>query len=204
MKKALFAGLLALCCAGPAMAADAPAAMAPTGLKTGDTAPDFSARASQGGKEFDFSLKDALRKGPAVVYFYPSAYTQGCDLEAHTFAENREKFDAAGATIIGVSGDSIQRLDQFSADPAYCAGKFPVASDADGKISAAYKLNVAKRAGAKDVRGVAIDHDFTERFTYVIGRDGKILATYSSAADKVTPEGHVEKSLALVEQIARK
>src|SRR6516165_1965478 len=93
-------------------------------LKNGDKAPDFSARASLAGKEFSFSLADALKKGPAVVYFYPSAYTKGCDLEAHTFAENKEKFDAAGATIIGVSADSIERLNAFSADPDYCAGKF--------------------------------------------------------------------------------
>src|SRR5215469_5935506 len=111
-------------------------------LKVADPAPDFKTQASLAGKEFSFSLNDALKKGPAVVYFYPSAYTQGCDLEAHTFAENKDKFDAAGATIIGVSADGIDRLNQFSADPAYCAGKFPVASDADGKIAGSYKLNV--------------------------------------------------------------
>jgi len=103
-------------------------------LKVADKAPDFSARASLAGKEFTFSLPEALKKGPVVVYFYPSAYTRGCDLEAHTFAEEKDKFDAAGATIIGVSADSIARLDQFSADPDYCAGKFPVASDPDRKI----------------------------------------------------------------------
>src|SRR5882672_1327107 len=104
-------------------------------LKVGEMAPDFSARASQAGKEFDFSLQDALKKGPVVVYFYPSAYTKGCDLEAHTFSQEKEKFEAAGATIIGVSADSIARLDRFSADPEFCAGKFPVASDADKKIA---------------------------------------------------------------------
>src|SRR5580692_10974699 len=109
-------------------------------LKVADKAPDFSAQASLAGKEFSFSLPDALKKGPVVVYFYPSAYTKGCDLEAHTFAQEKEKFDAAGATIIGVSADSIARLDQFSADPDYCAGKFPVASDPDRKISSSYNL----------------------------------------------------------------
>jgi peroxiredoxin Q/BCP len=193
MKKLIIAGLFVACCATPAFAA----------LKTGDTAPDFSAQASLAGKEFSFSLKDALKKGPAVVYFYPSAYTQGCDLEAHTFAESADQFAAAGATIIGVSGDSIARLNQFSADPAYCAGKFPVASDSSLTIAGNYKLTSANRPGAKDVRGVAIDHDFIERFTYVIGRDGKILATYSSADDKVTPAQHVEKSLALVSSLKK-
>src|SRR5580692_188748 len=104
-------------------------------LKPADNAPDFSARASLAGKEFNFSLADALKKGPVVVYFYPSAYTKGCDLEAHTFAEQKDKFDAAGATIIGVSADNIARLDAFSADPDYCAGRFPVASDEDRKIA---------------------------------------------------------------------
>src|SRR5208282_2023978 len=82
-------------------------------LKVGDKAPDFSARGSLAGKEFNFSLESALKKGPVVVYFFPSAYTKGCDLEAHTFAEMKEKFDAAGATIIGVSADSIARLNAF-------------------------------------------------------------------------------------------
>ncbi len=90
-----------------------------------------------------------------MVYFYPSAYTKGCDLEAHTFAEMKDKFDAAGATIIGVSADSIARLDQFSADPDYCAGKFPVASDASRDIATSYNLTATPvKAGQADVRGV--------------------------------------------------
>src|SRR5947208_8615447 len=109
-------------------------------LKAGDTAPGFSADASLAGKQFKFSLEDALQKGPVVVYFYPSAFTKGCDLEAHTFAEQKDKFDAAGATIIGISADDIARLNAFSADPNYCAGKFPVASDTDRKIANSYDL----------------------------------------------------------------
>ena len=172
-------------------------------LKAGEKGPDFSAKASLAGKEFDFSLKSALAKGPVVVYFYPSAYTQGCNIEAHTFSENSEKFAAAKATIIGVSGDSITRLNAFSADPAYCAGKFPVASDPDGRISKSYGLNVNKGpAGFKDSRGVEIDHDFTERTTFVLDRDGKIVATLSSAEDKISPAQHVEKSLEVVQQLA--
>ena len=93
MKKHLVLGLLAALCATPALAA----------LKVGDMAPDFTAAGSLGGKDFSFHLKDALKKGPVVVYFYPSAYTKGCDLEAHTFAEKKDQFDAAGATIIGVA-----------------------------------------------------------------------------------------------------
>src|ERR1700693_673285 len=158
MLRAALAGLISL----PVVAA----------LKVADLAPDFSARASLAGKEFNFSLQDALKKCPAVVYFYPSAYTRGCDLEAHTFAQEKDKFDAAGATIIGVSADSITRLDQFSADPDYCAGKFPVASDADGKIAVSYNLATSTpKSGVTDVRGTTIDHDFIERETFVIGKD---------------------------------
>jgi peroxiredoxin Q/BCP len=174
-------------------------------LKLADKAPDFSARASLAGKEFNFSLQDALKKGPVVVYFYPSAYTKGCDLEAHTFAQEKDKFDAAGATIIGVSADSIERLDAFSADPDYCAGKFPVASDADRKIATSYDLTAASpKAGMKDVRGAEIGHDFIERVTFVIGKDHKIIATFSSAADKISPDQHVEKALEIVQKLASK
>lgn len=174
-------------------------------LKVADKAPDFSARASLAGKEFNFSLQDALKKGPAVVYFYPSAYTKGCDLEAHTFAEEKDKFDAAGTTIIGVSADSIERLNQFSADPAYCAGKFPVASDPDRKIANSYNLTAATaKPGMKDVRGVDIDHDFIERVTFVIGKDHKVIATLSTNDDKLTPDQHVMKALEIVQKLHSK
>src|ERR1700760_2195683 len=123
-------------------------------LSKGDAAPAFTAKASLAGNTFDFSLKSALAKGSVVVYFYPSAYTGGCDAEAHAFAELKDKFTAAGATIIGVSADDITRLNKFSSDPAYCAGKFPVASDADGKIAAMYGLILSPpKIGIKDVRG---------------------------------------------------
>jgi len=192
MKKALFGFALFLLIAIPALAA----------LKVGDMAPDFSARGSLGGKEFDFSLQESLKKGPVVVYFFPSAYTKGCDLEAHTFSMEKDKFDAAGASIIGVSADSIARLNQFSADPEYCAGKFPVASDVDKKIATSYSLTVNPlKAGAMDVRGVAIDHDFIERVTYVVGKDHKIVAVFSSNDDHLTPDQHVAKSLEIVQKL---
>jgi peroxiredoxin Q/BCP len=169
-------------------------------LKVGDMAPDFSAKGSLAGKEISFSLNEALKKGPVVVYFYPSAYTKGCDLEAHTFSVNSDKFVAAGATIIGVSGDSIARLNQFSADPEYCAGKFPVASDVSLSISKSYDLTAnAVKPGQADVRGVAIDHDFIERTTFVVGKDHKIIAMFSSNADHIAPDEHVMKALAIVQ-----
>jgi len=190
MKKQLVIGLMAAAlCASPAFAA----------LKTGDMAPDFSASGSLGGKDYSFNLKSALKKGPVVVYFYPSAYTGGCDLEAHTFAEQSDKFAKAGITIVGVSADDLGRLKQFSADPQFCAGKFPIVSDADTKIAQSYNLNVTPpRAGAKDVNQVEINHAFIERVTYVVGKDGKILATLSSKDDKLSPDQHVDKSLAIL------
>lgn len=195
MKKLFLGLMLSLAVSFPVLAA----------LKPGDAAPDFSASASLAGKEFNFSLQDALEKGPVVVYFYPSAYTGGCDLEAHTFAQEKDKFDAAGATIIGVSADSIARLDAFSADPSYCAGKFPVASDADGKIAASYDLqSSSSKPGMKDVRGEEIGHNFIERVTFVIGKDHKVVATLSSKNDKISPDQHVQKALAIVQQLGSK
>ncbi|MBE1161886.1 peroxiredoxin [Dyella acidiphila] len=198
MKKYVTGSLTAAAIA-MALALTAPAFAA---LAPGAAAPDFTAEASLAGKDFSFSLKDALKKGPVVVYFYPSAYTGGCDIEAHTFASQKEKFDAAGATIIGVSADSIDRLNTFSSDPSYCAGKFPVASDSSGKIAAAYDLKMeAAVAGAKDVRGVEIGHGFISRTTFVIDRNGKIVAALSSEADHLHPQDHVSKSLAIVQQL---
>jgi thioredoxin-dependent peroxiredoxin len=171
-------------------------------LSKGDAAPVFSAQASLAGSAFDFSLRSALDKGPVVVYFYPSAYTGGCDLEAHTFAELKDKFTTAGATIIGVSADDIQRLDSFSSDPNFCAGKFPVASDPGGKIAATYGLTFTPpRGGIKDVRGQEVTHGFIPRTTFVIDKKGKIVEVFSSAADHISPAEHVEKALAIVKAL---
>jgi peroxiredoxin len=168
-------------------------------LSKGDAAPVFTAQASLAGSEFNFSLKKSLAKGPVVVYFYPSAYTGGCDAEAHAFAELKDKFTAARATIIGVSGDDIKRLNTFSSDPNYCAGKFAVASDAGGKIAESYGLVMTPpKLGMKDVRGIAVNHGFIPRTTYVIGKDGKIVAVFSSETDHISPTDHVEKSLGIV------
>jgi peroxiredoxin len=171
----------------------------PKMLSKGDVAPVFNAKASLSGKEFDFSLKNALAKGPVVVYFYPSAYTGGCDAEAHAFAETKDKFTAAGATIIGVSADDIQRLNTFSSDPQYCAGKFPVASDPGGEIAAKYGLTMgAAKVGIKDLRGQDLTHGFIPRTTFVIDKEGKIVAVFSSETDHISPTDHVDKSLSIV------
>jgi thioredoxin-dependent peroxiredoxin len=190
MKRRLLGCLLATAVALPALAA----------LKSGDQAPEFTTQASLAGKAFTYSLKDALAKGPVVVYFYPSAFTGGCNLQAHTFAVNKDKFTAAGASIIGVSLDSIQRLNDFSADPNYCAGKFPTASDADGKIAKSYELSVKEGPpGLKDTRGVEIGHAFAERTTFVVTPDGKIADTIGGMA----PDQNVEQALAAVQRLAK-
>ncbi|MDE2139271.1 MAG: peroxiredoxin [Gammaproteobacteria bacterium] len=171
-------------------------------LKPGAAAPDFTAIASLAGKDFTFALKQALAKGPVVVYFYPAAFTKGCDLEAHTFSTHKEQFTAAGASIIGVSADSIARLNAFSSDPEYCAGKFPVASDPDGKIAADYDLKmIPPQKGVVDVRGDTVTHGFFPRTTFVIDREGKIVAMLSSREDHLTPDEHVTRSLAIVEHM---
>ncbi|MGH8293219.1 MAG: peroxiredoxin [Gammaproteobacteria bacterium] len=171
-------------------------------LNPGATAPDFTAIASLAGKDFTFSLQQALAKGPVVVYFYPAAFTKGCDLEAHTFSTHKDQFTAAGASIIGVSADSVQRLNAFSSDPQYCAGKFPVASDPDGRIAADYGLKmIPPQKGVVDVRGDTVTHGFFPRTTFVIDREGKIVATLSSSEDHLTPDAHVTRSLAIVEHM---
>lgn len=184
----LFASILSFAILSPAEAA----------LKVGDAAPDFDAQASFAGKASGFSLKDARMKGPVVVYFYPSAYTNGCNVQAHAFAMNNEKFAAAGASIIGVSLDSITRLNDFSKDPEYCNSKFPVASDSDGRIAKSFDLTVKDaRAGVKDTRGVDIDHGFAERTTFIVSPDGKIVATIGG----MSPEDNVKKALEAVQSL---
>ena len=112
---------------------------------------------------------------------------------------NTDKFAAAGASIVGVSLDSIARLNTFSADPEYCAGKVAVASDAGGKVAKAFDLNVTDiPAGRKDTRGAEIDHARVERTTFIITPDGKVAATVGG----LTPAANVEKALDVVQGLA--
>ena len=189
MKRFSLAALLSTAVALPAFAA----------LSAGTSAPAFTAQASLAGKEFTFKLADALKKGPVVVYFYPGAFTGGCNIQAHTFSENMDKFQAVHATVIGVSEDKIETLDAFSADPQYCAGKVAVASDADGTIAHSFDLKVMDgRPGMKDSRGVDLNHAFAERTTFIVTKDGKIAATVGG----VKPDENVFKSLEIVQNIA--
>jgi peroxiredoxin len=189
MNRLLLAGLLSCAVSAQALAA----------LPVGTAAPTFRTQASLAGKEFTYDLSKALKTGPVVVYFYPGAFTGGCNIQAHTFAQDMDKFRSAGATVIGVSLDKIETLNAFSSDPQYCAGKLPVASDADGSIARNYDLKIMDgRPGMKDSRGIDLDHKFAERTTFIITRDGKIAATVGG----VSPAENVEKTLAIVQDIA--
>lgn len=148
-------------------------------LKVGDQAPYFTTQATLAGTPFSFSLADALQAGPVVLYFYPAAFTHGCTIEAHDFAEATEKFKALGATVIGVSHDPIDTLNKFSVSE--CRNKFAVASDGDQKISKAYDAVLFITA-------------YSSRTSYVIAPDGKILYAYSA----LNPDKHVENTLAAV------
>jgi len=169
-------------------------------LEPGADAPMFDARASLDGKAFDYSLSEALQKGAVVVYFYPSAYTSGCNIQAHEFSVNMDAFEAAGASVIGVSLDSIERLNVFSADPEYCAGNLAVASDPAGEIAKSFALDVRDAVeGAKDTRGVDIGHGFAERVTFIVTPDGKIAETIGG----VSPMDNVRQSLEAVQRLSQ-
>ncbi len=156
------------------------------GLKPGDHAPDFTAQAAVGGKDFTFYLADALKHGPVVLYFYPKSFTQGCTIEAHDFAEAADQFKAAGATLIGMSHDTIETQRKFSMEE--CRDKFPVAADPNSSVIRAYDA-------AWMIAGVSVPGGISERISYVIAPDGKILYAYLDSA----PDKHIENTLAVVQ-----
>ena len=143
-------------------------------LAVGAPAPDFTAKASLGGKEFDFSLAEALKRGPVVLYFYPAAFTKGCTIEAHEFADATDKFAALGATVIGVSHDDIATLDKFSVSD--CRNKFAVAADPTGTVIKAYDTVMAKNPAYADRTSYVIAPDRTVVFTLTDGDPYKHVA----------------------------
>lgn len=167
MRKHFALGLLAASIAIPAYSA----------LNIGVMAPGFVTQASLGGKVFTFSLADALKKGPVVLYFYPAAFTEGCTIEAHDFADAIGKYRALGATVIGVSHDDIEKLNRFSVSE--CRSKFPVAADPDQSIMKSYDAILA--ANPK----------YANRTSYVISPGGQIIYTYTN----LQPDKHVENTL---------
>ena len=149
-------------------------------LDIGDSAPDFRAQAAMGGTVYTFSLAEALRKGPVVLYFFPAAYSEGCSIEAHYFAEATDEFKTLHASVIGVSGDDMQTLTKFSVQ--VCQSKFPVASDNTQAIMKSFDAVMQTRP------------EYANRISYVIAPDGKVVFRYMS----LNPTKHVEKALAAV------
>ena len=170
MRKLLTAFIIALA-AAPASAA----------LKQGAKAPNFVTAGAIGGKPFKLDLAEQLRHGPVVLYFYPKAFTKGCTLEANAFSEAMPEFKAAGARVVGMSADTIATLKKFSVEA--CRSAFPVAR-ADKKVIKAYDV-------ALPVVGL------TNRTSYVIARDGRIVMVHSEMDWK----DHVAKSLAAVKSL---
>jgi peroxiredoxin len=172
MRRSLITAVATALIAVPAFAA----------LPDGTKAPDFSTEASLAGKAFKFSLADALKKGPVVLYFYPAAFTPGCTVEAHEFAEATDKFKALGATVIGVSHDPIEKLNQFSVSE--CRNKFAVASDADGSVMKNYDAILP------------VKPEYANRTSYVIAPTGVVIYSYTD----LKPDKHVENTMAAVKK----
>ena len=167
---------------GAALALALLGANASAALAVGDAAPDFTVPGALGGKPFSFSMAEALKKGPVVLYFYPAAFTSGCTAEAHDFAEATPKFNTLGATVVGMSNDDIKTLQKFSTEA--CRDRFAVLADAGGRIT--------KRYDAAMMRGL----EMADRISYVISPQGKVLYVYSSS----NPDEHVKRTLAAVEK----
>ena len=162
-----------------ALAAVSLAAPAWAALKVGEKAPDFTTIGAVGGKEFKFHLADQLKKGPVVVYFFPKAFTSGCTAEAHAFSESIGDFKKAGAQVIGLSGDDLKTLHDFSTKE--CRSAFPVAT-ATPEIQKEYDVAWAAHPG------------ITTRTSYVIDKSGKIVMVH----DDLDFSQHVSKTLAAV------
>ncbi|MGL6108894.1 MAG: peroxiredoxin [Rubrivivax sp.] len=151
-------------------------------LDVGDTAPNFTVSAALGGKVFQYTLADALAKGPVVLYFFPAAFSEGCSVEAHQFAEAIDQYKALGATVIGVSGDDLELITRFSVQA--CQGKFPVAADEKKTVIKAFDAAMQTRP------------EYANRVSYVIAPSGKVVYAYLS----LNPNKHVEKTLAALAQ----
>jgi peroxiredoxin len=149
-------------------------------LAVGDRAPDFSARGAQGDTITVVNLSELLKKGPVVLFFFPSAFTESA--ECREFADNIDKFRATGVSVVGMSRDSVETLTHYST--AECGGKFPLAS-ADEKTVNSFDVN----DGAM----------FNTRTTYVVAPSGKI----AFVRDEADAGGHVESALAFVLSMKR-
>jgi peroxiredoxin len=151
-------------------------------LAVGVAAPAFSAKAALGGSDTTFTLSEALKRGPVVVYFYPKSFTSVCTEEAHLFAEAMPEFEMLGSAVIGVSTDTIETQRAFSKEA--CRDKFPVAADPRGAIVKSYDV-LGWKSG---------DSVYASRTSYVITPDGKI-ASVLTAPDAGS---HIKSALAAV------
>ncbi|MBO9574412.1 MAG: peroxiredoxin [Sphingobium sp.] len=161
-------------------------AAAQAALPVGASAPDFQTRGALAGKVFDLKLSKELKKGPVVLYFFPAAFTPGCTAEAHEFAEATADFKKAGATVIGMSADPVDKLAEFSTKE--CRDKFAVASAGPAIIQGydvALKMNNPAFAGK------------TDRTSYVISKAGKVVYVHSALDYK----DHVKNTLAAVQSL---
>ncbi len=163
-------------------------AAAPANLPQGGRAPQIVAPGALAGKSFSFNLERALKKGPVVLYFFPKAFTQGCTLEAHAFAEASAEFKAAGATVIGMSADDLPSLQRFSTEA--CRDKFAVAI-ASPRTIAAYDVILKKPDGTSS--------GLSTRTSYVIGKDRRIKFVHSNSDYR----DHVRLTLQAVRALRR-
>ena len=174
MRKALFGLTVAASLALPAQAA----------LPVGAKAPDFTTVGAIAGKPFKLQLKEQLRNGPVVLYFFPKAFTKGCTLEAHAFSEATADFKKAGARVIGMSADDLPTLQKFSVEA--CRNAFPVATASPATIKA-YDVVLKQKP------------ELTDRTSYVIDRRGRIAFVHSD----LDYSQHVAKTLAAVKALKK-
>jgi peroxiredoxin len=148
-------------------------------LEPGETAPDFTVEGFQGGEPVSFHLAEALETGPVVVFFFPAAFTSGCEAQAASFAEAIGEFEAEGARVIGITAGNTDRLAEFSTQ--HCASAFPVFAVSDGMMSD-YEVGMLMRPG------------WTSRTSYVIDQNSTIAMTWS----EMNPYEHVDRTIAAV------
>ena len=153
-------------------------------LPVGSRAPDFSTTGAVAGKPFKLNLANQLKHGPLVLYFFPKAFTSGCTAEAHAFSDAAAQFKKMGAAIVGMSGDDLPTLEQFSVKE--CRNNFPVAT-ADADVRQAYDVVLKQKP------------EYANRTSYVIDRHGKIVMAYTN----MDPSEHVERTLAAVKALQK-
>jgi thioredoxin-dependent peroxiredoxin len=147
-------------------------------LKLGSKATNFTTQAALAGEAYTYNLNTALKKGPVVLYFYPKAFSSGCTVEAHEFSVAADEFGALGASVIGMSADTIDTLKKFSVEG--CRNKFTVGIAAKSVIKS-YDVSLPVVGGSN-------------RTTYVIAPNGKVIFAYS----KLGVKGHVQGALKAV------